>query len=166
MSPRKLEVAVVALVTGAVVAVVLTVTPFGPPAQAVTSRMDPGVMVSPTTGGKYVRFMVRFTSHRATGVFGHTRRAYIVKAHAVRPAIACVNNRDSHLSGRPAGTHMRATLDPARGDGGSSGWCRGIFRGTVTYSEAYACPAKGRCRPPKSFANRTHLIGRFSFRVR
>ena len=162
MSRRKLVVALVVLVTVAAVAVVMT----GPGAQADTSRMDPAVTVSPTTGGKHVRFIVGFTSHRATGVFGKTRRSYIVEAHAVRPAVACVNDRDWFSPARPARTRMPATLDPARGDGGSSGWCRGAFRGTVTYSEAFACPPKGRCRPPRSFPSRTRVIARFSLRVR
>jgi hypothetical protein len=147
-------------------AVVLSAAGSGPRAQADASRMEPTVVVSPTAGGKHVRFTVAFTGERATGVFGNTRRSYIVEAYAVRPASACVNNRDRALSGRPAGTRMRATLDPARGKGGPLGWCRGAFRGTVTYSEAYACPPKGRCRPPKGFPRRTRLIARFSFRVR
>ena len=123
-------------------------------------------MVSPTTGGKHRSFIVRFTSHRATGVFGDTRRSYTVEAHAARPRIACVNNRESYLPGRPAGTPMRAVLDPARGDGGSSGWCLGNFRGKVIYSEDYACPSKGPCRPPKGFPTQSRVLARFSFRVR
>lgn len=166
MSPRTLVVAPAAVVTVAVGAVVLTVQGGGARARADTSRMDPAVAVVPTTGGKHMRFIVRFTSHRATGVFGKARRSYKVEAHAVRPAVACVNNRDRVLPGRPAGTRMRATLDPARGEGGPAGWCRGTFRGTVTYSEGYACPPKGRCRPPKGFLGRTRVFARFSFRVR
>lgn len=166
MSPGKLVVALVAVLTMAAVAVVLTLAGSPARAQAARSRTDPPVTVSPTTGGKHVNFIVRFTSHRATGVFGKTRRSYSVEANAVRPAVACVNNRGSSLPARPAGTRMRATLNPARGDGGSSGWCRGTFRGTVTYSEAYACPPKGRCRVPKGFPHRTRVIARFSFRVR
>ena len=155
----------IALVMAGTLAAIAVVS-FGSGAQADASRIDPAVTVSPTTGGKHVRFTVRFTGHRATGVFGKTRRSYIVEAHAVRPAIDCVNNRESYPPPRPAGTRMHATLDPARGEGGPEGWCRGVFRGTVKYSEGFACPPRGRCRPPKGFPSRTRLIARFSFRVR
>jgi hypothetical protein len=166
MSSRKRLVAFV--MTGMVVAVgsVLSVAGSGPEARADTSHVGLATTVSPITGGNHVRFTVRFTGRWATGVFGKLRRSYIVEAHAVRPAVACVNDRDWISPGRPAGTRMRATLDPARGDGGSSGWCRGVFRGTVTYYQGYACPAKGQCRPPTSFRSRTRLVARFSFRVR
>ena len=162
MARRKVVVALVLVVIVAGAAVAMT----WPAAQAHASRVGPAVTVSPTTGSKHVRFTVRFTSHRATGVFGKTRSSYIVEAHAVRPAVACVNNRDWFSPARPAGTRMRATLDPVRGDGGPAGWCRGAFRGTVTYSESFACPPTGPCRPPKGFSTRTRLIARFAFRVR
>ena len=61
---------------------------------------------------------------------------------------------------------MRATLDPRRGEGGELGWCRGLFRGTITYHEAFACPASGTCRPPQGFPNRAETVARFAFRVR
>jgi hypothetical protein len=121
--------------------------------------------VSPSVGGRHDRFTVAMTSRHATGVAGRTRRSYTVEAHAVRPASGCVNNRDRRFPDRPAGTRLRAQLDPARGEGGPEGWCRGRFRGTVTYSEAFACPLKGVCHPPHGFPTRTRIVARFSFRV-
>jgi len=106
------------------------------------------------------------TSRRSTGVFGRTRRTYIAEAHSVRGASGCVNNRDRTFPARPAGTRVRAALDPARGEGGPEGWCRGVFRGTVSYVEAFACPPAGTCHPPYGFPTRTLLVARFSFRVR
>jgi hypothetical protein len=91
---------------------------------------------------------------------------FVAEAHAVDPASGCVNNRDRVFADRRAGVRIRAVLDPARGEGGPEGWCRGRFRGTVTYTEAFACPAAGRCRPPRGFPTRTVLVARFSFRVR
>jgi hypothetical protein len=77
-----------------------------------------------------------------------------------------VNNRDRVFAAGPAGARVRAVLDPARGEGGPEGWCRGVFRGTVTYSEAFACPPSGRCRPPRGFPRRKVVVARFTFRVR
>ena len=122
--------------------------------------------VSPSTGGKPDRITIALTSEHATGVSGKTRRSYFVEAHAVRPAAACVNSRDRAFAARPAGACVQATLDPARGEGRPQGWCPGRFEGTVTYSEAFACPLAGTCHPPGDFPTRSQLVGRFSFRVR
>ena len=124
------------------------------------------IAVTPSAGGRHDRFAVAITSRHATGVFGSTRRSYVAEAHAVHPASGCVNNRDRVFASRRAGARMRAVLDPARGEGGPEGWCRGRFRGTVTYSEAFACPPAGRCRPPRGHPTRTVVVARFSFRVR
>jgi hypothetical protein len=126
----------------------------------------PEQLVSPAAGGKHDRFTVAVTGHHATGVLGKTRRMYLVEAHAVRPAVACVNNRDRAMPERPAGSRMHAVLDPARGKGGPEGWCPGAFRGTVKYSEAFACPAQGSCHPPRDFPTRVRTVARFSFSVR
>ena len=122
--------------------------------------------VAPSVGGRHDRFAVVITSRQATGVFGSTRRSYVAGAPAVRPASGCVNDRDRVFAARPAGVRVRAVLDPARGEGGPEGWCRGRFRGTVTYTEAFACPPAGRCHPPRGFPIRTVVVARFSFRVR
>lgn len=126
----------------------------------------PEQLVSPAAGNKHARFTVAVTARRATGVFGKTRRMYLVEAHAVHPAAACVNSRDRAMPERPAGSRMHAVLDPRRGEGGPEGWCPGAFRGTVKYSEAFACPAKGTCRPPRDFPTRIRTVARFSFSVR
>jgi hypothetical protein len=122
--------------------------------------------VTRTVGGRHDRFAVAIARGHATGVFGQTRRAYTAEAHAVRPASGRVNNRDRRFPDGRAGARVRATLDPARGEGGPEGWCRGLFRGTVTYTEAFACPPAGRCHPPHGFPTRTVVVARFSFRVR
>lgn len=158
--------AVAAIVVAVVVAAGLTVAASPPRNPAPTKSVGTYGGGSPAAGGEHVSFRVAFTGARATGLFGRTRRSYIVNSHAVRPASACVNNRAAVLSGWPAGTRMRATLKLAGAEGGPSGWCRGTFDGTVTYSEAYACPARGVCRPPKAFPRRTRIVARFSFRVR
>jgi hypothetical protein len=124
------------------------------------------VTVSPSAGGRHERFAVAITSRHATGVFGSTRRGYGAEAHAVHPASACVNDRDRLFGEHRAGARIRAVLDPARGEGGPQGRCRGRFRGTVTYTEAFVCPPAGRCRPPRGFPTRTVVVARFSFRVR
>lgn len=122
--------------------------------------------VSPATGHRHDRFTVAITSRHATGDFGRTRRSYFAQARAVRPASACVNDRDAVFPSRPAGTRMRVRLDPARGKGGKLGWCRGRFRGRVIYTAGYACPDDGPCDPPRGFPHERRVVGRFTFRVR
>jgi hypothetical protein len=122
--------------------------------------------VTPSVGGRHDRFAVAITSRQATGVFGLTRRSYIAEVHAAHPASGCVNNRARVFPERRAGARVRVVLDPARGEGGPEGWCRGRLRGTVTYTEAFACPPAGRCRPPRGFPTRTVVVARFSLRVR
>ena len=122
--------------------------------------------VSPSTAGKHDRVAVAITLPRSTGVFGRTRRSYAIAAHAVHSASGCVNNRDRVFREARAGARVRAVLDPARGEGGELGWCPGRYRGTVTYFEAFACPPKGRCRPPTGFPSRERVVARFTFRVR
>jgi hypothetical protein len=124
------------------------------------------VTVSPSEGGRHDRFAVEITSRHATGGVGSTRRGYVAEAHAVHPASGCVNNRDRLFGAHRAGARIRAVLDPARGEGGPEGWCRGPFRGTVTYTEAFACPPAGRCRPLRGFPTRRVVVARLSFRVR
>ena len=124
------------------------------------------LQVTPRAPGRHDRVMVRFTSPRATGVFGHERRSYRVRASSARPASACVNQRERFLPARPAGFRLRAALDPARGEGGPLGWCRGRFEASVRYIVEYACPAAGTCHPPEGFRRRSSIAARFSFVVR
>jgi hypothetical protein len=119
-----------------------------------------------TTFGKHDRVPVEFTTGRATGVVSDTRTSYILAAQAVRPASGCVNNRDRPFPDAASGARVRAALDPARGEGGPEGWCRGRYAGTVTYFSGFACPAEGRCRPPSGFPTGSRVVARFSFRVR
>ncbi len=131
-----------------------------------SSQRHVSLVVSPSTGGKHDRFTVTITTRSATGVLGKTRRGYLTEAHAARPAIDCVNNRDGVFPDVSAGARARAELDPARGEGGPQGWCPGLFRGTVTYFEAFACPATGTCEAPHGFPTLRRVVVRFSFRVR
>jgi hypothetical protein len=108
---------------------------------------------------------VTITTRNATGVRGKTRRSYFAEAHALRPASGCVNNRDRGFPTGSAGRRARAVLDPARGEGGPEGWCPGTFKGTITYSRAFACPASRVCHPPRGFPDRSRVVARFSFRV-
>jgi hypothetical protein len=124
------------------------------------------VTVAPVSGARHSRLVVRITTRRATGVLGRTRRSYVADVHAAKPASGCVNNRDRAFADRPAGVRVRAVLDPARGEGADRGWCQGRFRGTITYSEGFACPPKGTCHPPRGFPARAQVVARFTVRVR
>jgi hypothetical protein len=135
------------------------------PARVMPIPSGPRPAVSPLRGGKHVAFRVHVFTQRETGVFGKTRRSYHVEAHAVRPAAACVNNRRHAFPAAPAGETMYVTLDPAVGEGAGPGWCHGLYRGTVSYREAFACPLGATCRPPAGFRKRSQVVLRFTFRV-
>jgi hypothetical protein len=138
--------------------------PASSEARAPASQVS--LTVSRSEIGKHDRFGVAITTRHPTGVNGRTRSSYTLAAMAVRPAVACVNNRDRGFPDRPRGGRVRAELDPARGKGGSLGWCPGRYNGTVTYVKGFACPAKGRCHIPAGFPTRTQIVARFWFRVR
>lgn len=121
--------------------------------------------VSPQGGASHKPFTVSITTRNATGVFGRSRRGYSAEARAVNRTGGCVTYRDRTFPSGAAARNVRATLDPRRGEGGELGWCRGLFRGTITYFEAFACPASGTCRPPQGFPNRAETVARFTFRV-
>jgi hypothetical protein len=137
-----------------------------PDAVAAASGAPDPVSVAPRTAGAHDRVVVSITSAHATGVRGDTARRYVVEARAVHPASGCVNNRDRvYVDGARPDERLTAELDPARGEGGPEGWCAGVFRGTVTDIQAYACPASGRCHPPAGFPDRRRTVARFAFRV-
>jgi hypothetical protein len=115
--------------------------------------------------GTHERVPVTITTREPTGVRGQTIRNYTAEAHAVRPAAGCVSSRDGRFPESGAGRRVKAALDPAHGEGGPEGWCRGRYRGTVTYFEGFACPAQGTCQIPPGFPTRTKVVARFSFVV-
>ena len=133
--------------------------------QAAPAHAPMRVTLARPEGGRHDRFAAAITTRRTTGVRG-TRSHYTVAAAGVKARPGCVNNRDRRFSDGPAGTRVRAELDPARGEGGPEGWCPGRYRGTVTYFEGFACPAKGTCHVPAGFPTRTQVVARFGFRVR
>jgi len=85
--------------------------------------------------------------------------------YAVRAAGGCVNSRDGRFPASGAGERVKAALDPLHGEGGPAGWCRGRYRGTVTYFEGFACPDRGTCHVPPGFPTRTKVVARFAFVV-
>ena len=120
----------------------------------------------PRSHGVHDRIPVEFTTRAWTGTHGRTISHYTAAAEAVRPAAGCVNARDRRFPIGAAGRHVRAMLDPMRGEGGPEGWCPGHYRGTVTYFEGFACPASGTCHVPRDFPTRTRVAARFTFDVR
>jgi hypothetical protein len=75
----------------------------------------------------------------------------------------CVQHRSTLIDAGRRGQRVTARLDPARGEGGDLGWCRGRFRGTLRYYDAFACPATGVCEPPERFERLTRVVSRFRF---
>ena len=115
--------------------------------------------------GIHERIPVTFTAREPTGVRGRTIRHYTAEAHAVRAAGGCVHSRDGRFPASGAGERVKAALDPLHGEGGPEGWCRGRYRGTVTYFEGFACPDRGACHVPPGFPTRTKVVARFAFVV-
>ncbi len=115
--------------------------------------------------GIHERIPVTFTAREPTGVRGRTIRHYTAEAHTARAAGGCVNSRDGRFPASAAGERVKAALDPLRGEGGPEGWCRGRYRGTITYFEGFACPARGTCHVPPGFPTRTKVVARFAFVV-
>jgi hypothetical protein len=115
--------------------------------------------------GVHERIPVSFTAHAPTGVRGRTIRHYTAEAQTSHPAVGCVNRRDGRFPESAAGERLKAALDPLRGEGGPEGWCRGRYRGTITYFEGSACPARGTCHVPPGFPTRTKVVARFAFVV-
>jgi hypothetical protein len=115
--------------------------------------------------GIHERIPVTLTAREPTGVRGRTIRHYTAEAHAVRSAGGCVSSRDGRFPESAAGAHITAALDPLRGEGGPEGWCTGRYRGTITYFEGFACPARGTCHVPSGFPTRTKVVARFAFVV-
>ncbi|MEJ7891445.1 MAG: hypothetical protein WKF94_02260 [Solirubrobacteraceae bacterium] len=139
--------------------------------QAFITNLDPGRRrtvrrISPRRGGRFTRFRIRFRTQHPTGVSGDTRRSYGVSAESTAPAAGCVNARDSFFPNARAGERVTTYLDPADGKGGPEGWCPGSYLGTITYYQAYACPARGTCAPPADAADKTRVVARFAFQVR
>jgi hypothetical protein len=131
-------------------------------AAVATIPSGPRPVVSSLRSGKHDGFRVVIVTEHETGVVGKTLRSYHAEAHAVRPASACVSNRDRAFPAGSMGATLYATLDPARGEGGPRGWCRGLFRGTVRYHEAFACPPAGTYHRPARFPSRSEVVIRFS----
>jgi hypothetical protein len=126
------------------------------------SRQEPA---SVRHHGAHERIPVTFTARAATGVQGRTIRHYTAEAHTSHPAAGCVNRRDGRFPASAAGRQVETVLDLAHGEGGPEGWCTGRYRGTITYFEGFACPARGTCRVPPGFPTRTKVVARFSFVV-
>jgi hypothetical protein len=166
---RRRRIALAAAVACAAVAA-LVLRPSGgddprppSPARAPSPAVDASAPRTITAGDDVP---VTFTTQRATGVFGRSGHGYTVSAMAVAGRAACVNNRDVVAAdGTPAGTRVTLTLRVRRGEGGNLGWCPGRYRGTITYLEAFRCPATGRCHTPAGFPYREVAVGHFSFRV-
>ena len=115
--------------------------------------------------GVHERIPVSFTARAATGLRGRTIRHYTAEAHTLHAAAGGVNGRDGRFPKSAAGERVKAALDPLRGEGGPEGWCRGRYRGTITYFEGFACPPRGTCHVPPAFPTRTMIVARYAIVV-
>jgi hypothetical protein len=112
----------------------------------------------PGVGRPSTRFRLKLHATHRTGRRGRRERFYQWDVHGPFKT-ACVVEHHGSFSSGPPGALLRAVLDPSRTKGGH--WCRGRFRGVVTYTDAI-------CRPRADSCDRTYhrRAGRFSFKVR
>jgi len=118
--------------------------------------------VSPRSGTPRTDFVVSFTAREPTARVGQVRRSYLVAARGPSTS-GCVVIATAQSQGtRPGGT-VSVRLSPAQNEGRV--WCHGEYRGRVSITAAFACPASGRCRIPPGFSTRSKRVGAFGFRV-
>jgi hypothetical protein len=137
-----------------------TETAPGPPA---FRPLPAHVTVSPRRGGPSTTFRIRIRTRAFVGVRARARVDYQLRVLR-RPLLSgCITDTGPTFP-RSHRRPLQIVLDPRRQDGGR--WCRGSFRGTLTYYSVFACPDKGVCRPPKDFPRRSHKVARVAFGVR
>lgn len=118
--------------------------------------------VSPSSGTPNTDFTVHFVAREPTGRAGQVRRSYVVTARGPSRE-ACVVKASAQSEGTPPGATVEVTLSPAQQEGRV--WCPGRYRGRVSITTAFACPAKGRCHVPPGFPTRSKDVGDVAFRV-
>jgi hypothetical protein len=121
----------------------------------------------PPLGGVQTTFRVHIRTRQALGVQGHVLRGY--EAHLMRlgaPAVGCIQDTGpSFANARTApGQPVIIVLDPGQMMVGQ--WCRGTFKGRLSYYEEFACPPRGVCHPPSGFPAHRRTVARLSFRVK
>jgi hypothetical protein len=116
--------------------------------------------VVPASGGIHQVFHVRFPLRQPVGVRGHVIRGYeAALRHSDEPG--CIIDTGGFLNERGK---VDIALDPTRMKGGM--WCGGRFHGTLSYYDAYACPARGTCHIPRGFPTHKRTVARIAFTVR
>ena len=121
------------------------------------------VTVTPRAGRPLTTFRVRIRSNAFVGVRAHARVDYQLRMLR-RPLLSgCITDTGPTFP-RSHGRPLQIVLDPGRQEGGR--WCRGHFRGALSYYSVFACPPKGTCRPPKNFPRRSRKVARVAFDVR
>jgi len=150
--------------------------------RAVPAGAKTRIDVRPRVAGQRTDVVVSLRTPEAIGRFGRMRRMLsacsigcVYGNHQPRgrfgPAagrrrdLGCFTQREAYADDAPGGARVRLRL-LVRGGGKGTFWCRGRYRGEVRLFEGFACPSRGRCRPPRGFPRRVVLVGRFSFRVR
>jgi hypothetical protein len=139
-----------------------TQPPSGAP-PALFQALPVGATVIPASGGVHTVFRVRISVRQPLGVVDGARHGYMVHVLKDPPAGPCIIETDGFLTAGNAVDHMDIVLDPAHTMGHQ--WCPGTFRGTLSYYQAYACPATGPCAVPAHFPRRAAAVGRISFHV-
>jgi hypothetical protein len=132
-----------------------------PPFRTVPTR----VRVVPRRGNALTVFRIRIRSRAFVGTRAHAIVDY--EAHVLDKTnpygAGCIIDTGPSFP-RSYRRPLEIVLDPKEQMGGR--WCRGRFRGTLTYYRDFLCPAKGICRPPKNFPRRSRRVARLAFEVR
>ena len=118
--------------------------------------------MTPRVGHPLTTFRIRIEPRGFIGTQQRARSGY--EAHLLRRpfGVDCITDTGGVLNIR--GARHEIVLDPRKQMG--LHYCRGHFRGTLTYFRTFACPAKGTCRPPKNFPDEHGVVARVAFEVR
>ena len=131
-----------------------------PPFRALPVRAK----VIPRRGGILTTFRIRFAPRGFVGVRSRAIEGYEARLfdRSNPNGAGCIIDTGGFLNTR--GAQPEIVLDPRRQMGGR--YCRGSFRGTLSYYRDFACPARGVCRPPKNFPRDRAAVSRLAFEVR
>ncbi|MEA2442377.1 MAG: hypothetical protein QOH76_3801 [Thermoleophilaceae bacterium] len=140
----------------------------GPPPQ-VEEKLPPfharpvKATVVPRRGHRHTVFRIRFRPRGFVGVRARARHDYEANLFDRTNARAGCIIDTSGFAG-PGRGPLEIVLNPRQQKGGL--WCRGIFRGKLSYYRTFACPDEGTCRIPKGFPDERGVVARLSFEVR
>ena len=118
--------------------------------------------VTPRLGHPLTTFRIRFEPREFIGRQHGAIAGYEARLLRHPFGLGCITDTGGFVNGR--GARPEIVLDPREEKGGH--FCRGHFRGRLTYYLGFACPDDGVCRRPKNVRERRQKVARLEFEVR